>query len=78
MATEHETVRLSRRHPRARDRCGPRAALAVVVLAVLPRWIDRRGHVLRPQRLHHHHDAVAVARAELGWSPGGGRSSGDG
>ncbi len=58
----HGTVRLPRRHPRARDRRRPLAALALLVLPLPARRLHRRRRLLRAQRLHHHHDALALAR----------------
>ena len=68
-----------RRHPRARDRRRARVALALLVLAVPARWVHRGRHLLRAERLHHHHDPVEAARrgvarstvARLRRTPGG-------
>ena len=59
-------LRLPGRDPRGRDRGRPRAALVQLVRPVLPRRRDRRRPVLRAERLHHHHDAVAHAAAGYG------------
>ena len=45
---------------------------------LLPRRLHRRRHLLRAQRLHHHHDAVARAGARLAGRRPGGPSSGAG